>query len=214
MPPQSSGCLLESFDGMSGVGKKKISDEVPIPEPAIGVGAALGADIEAEEAVALLPLAERPFDAVIYQPRTHVPPPSGILRFEGFIPELDEDTLLREPMELISADASTVIARRIGGYGSISGPRHWYERLPAEVRTSVDAAGFGPFCSGFIQTRVESWLYGALVERWWDTTSSFHFSFTGDMTLTPYDFLILIGLRVGVGGPVPFDPDMTQWRDA
>ncbi|CAL5321851.1 unnamed protein product [Camellia sinensis] len=24
MPPQSSGCLLESFDGMSGVGKKKI----------------------------------------------------------------------------------------------------------------------------------------------------------------------------------------------
>lgn len=34
------------------------------------------------------------------------------------------------------------------------------------------------------------------------------------MTLTPYDFSILTGLRIGVGGLVPFDLDMTQWRDA
>ncbi|KAL7170288.1 hypothetical protein ACSBR2_035206 [Camellia fascicularis] len=62
--------------------------------------------------------------------------------------------------------------------------------------------------------RAESWLYAALVDRWWDTTSSFHFCSTGEMTLTLYNFLMLIGLLVGVGGPVPFDPDMTQWRDA
>ncbi|GMP24782.1 hypothetical protein CsSME_00001933 [Camellia sinensis var. sinensis] len=50
-----------------------------------------------------------------------------------------------------------------------------------EVCTLVDAAGFGPFCSGLIHMRVESLLYGVLVERW-------------------------------VGSPIPFDPDMTQWR--
>ncbi|GMP69259.1 hypothetical protein CsSME_00028585 [Camellia sinensis var. sinensis] len=32
------------------------SDEVPIPEPVIGVGATLGANIDTEEAAALLPL--------------------------------------------------------------------------------------------------------------------------------------------------------------
>lgn len=41
------------------------SDEVPIPDPAVGIGVALGADMEAEEA-ALLPLAKRPFDAATY----------------------------------------------------------------------------------------------------------------------------------------------------
>ncbi|GMP84945.1 hypothetical protein CsSME_00038278 [Camellia sinensis var. sinensis] len=62
------------------------------------------------------------------------------------------------------------------------------------VNTLVDVAGFGPFCSGLIQMRVESLVYGAL------------------LTLTPYDFAMLTGLRVGVGSPIPCDPDMTQWR--
>ncbi|KAL7253908.1 hypothetical protein ACSBR1_008281 [Camellia fascicularis] len=122
---------------------------------------------------------------------------------------IDEDILLREPAEHLSADASTVRARRIGGYGSISGPRRWYERLPTEVCTLVDAAGFGPFCSGLIQMRAESLLYGALVERWWDTIELFHFSSIEEPTLTLYDFSMLTGLRAGVGGPIPCDPDMT-----
>ncbi|KAL7180437.1 hypothetical protein ACSBR1_043606 [Camellia fascicularis] len=122
---------------------------------------------------------------------------------------LDEDTLLRKPTEHLSTDASTVIARRINGYGSISGPIRWYERLPIAVRTAVYAAGFGPFCSGLIQMKAESWLYGALMERWWETTNSFHLSSTEEMMLTSYDFSMLTGLRVGVGGPVHFDPDMT-----
>ncbi|KAL7229444.1 hypothetical protein ACSBR2_008036 [Camellia fascicularis] len=55
---------------------------------------------------------------------------------------------------------------------------------------------------------------GALVERWWDTTDSFHFSLTGEMMLTPYDFSMLTGLRVGVASLISFDSDMTQWRAA
>ncbi|KAL7207922.1 hypothetical protein ACSBR1_029802 [Camellia fascicularis] len=132
----------------------------------------------------------------------------------GFIPVLEKDTLLREPTEHLSTKASTVVARRIIGYGTILGPRRWYERLPTEVRIVVDAAGFGPFCSGLIQIRAESVLYGSLAKRWWDTTDSFHFSLIVEMTLTPYDFSTLTGLRVEVGGPIPFDPDMAQWRAA
>ncbi|GMP89898.1 hypothetical protein CsSME_00041268 [Camellia sinensis var. sinensis] len=76
------------------------SDEVPIPDPTISIGATFGVDMEAEEVAALLPLAERPFDAATYQPHTHVPSLGGILRFKGFIPRLDEDTLFMEDRRL------------------------------------------------------------------------------------------------------------------
>ncbi|KAL7238525.1 hypothetical protein ACSBR2_004585 [Camellia fascicularis] len=47
-------------------------------------------------------------------------------------------------------------------------------------------------------------LLGALVERWWDTTNSFHFSSSGEITMTSHDFSMIIGLGVG-GDPMPFD---------
>ena len=54
---------------------------------------------------------------------------------------------------------------------------------------------------------------GPLVERWWDTTNSFHFSATGDMTMTPFDFAVLTGLDVG-GWAIPYDDDMGEWEAA
>ncbi|KAL7176312.1 hypothetical protein ACSBR2_029789 [Camellia fascicularis] len=178
------------------------SGELPIPDLVIDIGAVLCEGIETEDIfppileLELPPLAERPFNVATYQPRTHALTLSGILLFEGLLLGIDEDILLREPTEHLSADASM------------------YERLPAEVCALIDAVGFGPFASGLIQTRAEPLLYGALVERWWDTTDSFHFSSIGEVTLTPYDFAMLTGLRVGVGGPIPFHPDMAQWRAA
>ncbi|GMP98244.1 hypothetical protein CsSME_00046209 [Camellia sinensis var. sinensis] len=70
------------------------SNEVPIPDPAIGIGAIFGIDMEAEDAPALPPLVDRPFDAATYRPCTHAPPPSSILRFEGLIRGINEDILL------------------------------------------------------------------------------------------------------------------------
>ncbi|KAL7170979.1 hypothetical protein ACSBR2_035771 [Camellia fascicularis] len=148
------------------------SGKVPIPDPVVGIGAMLGEDIEAEDVFPhvpepkLPPLADRPFDTTTYQPRTHALTLGSILRFKGLILGIDKDILLGEPTEDLSTDASTVIARRIGGYGSIFGPRHWYEILPTKVRTLVDTAGFRPFCSGLIRMRAEPLLYRALVERW------------------------------------------------
>ncbi|KAL7189851.1 hypothetical protein ACSBR1_039477 [Camellia fascicularis] len=56
--------------------------------------------------------------------------------------------------------------------------------------------------------KAELLLYGALAERWWDTTDSFHFSSTREMTMTSYDFSMLTGLWIGVGDLILFDPDM------
>ncbi|KAL7258440.1 hypothetical protein ACSBR1_004547 [Camellia fascicularis] len=39
------------------------------------------------------------------------------------------------------------------------------------------------------------------------------FSSTGKMTITPYDFSMITGLRIG-GDPIPFDIDMGQWEAA
>ncbi|GMQ08738.1 hypothetical protein CsSME_00052333 [Camellia sinensis var. sinensis] len=70
------------------------SDEVSIPDPAVGIGVILGADIEAEGAPVLPPLADRPFDLAIYQLRSRALTLGGFLRIEGFIPGIDEDILL------------------------------------------------------------------------------------------------------------------------
>ena len=44
---------------------------------------------------------------------------------------------------------------------------------------------------------------------WWDTTNSFHFSSTGEMTMTAYDFAMITNLGIG-GDLIPLDPDMGE----
>ena len=101
-----------------------------------------------------------------------------------------------------------VTSRTVRGYGSTAA-RDWYAELPEAVRDLVDLAGFGPFCTGLSRCPARRTLMAALVERWWDTTNSFHFSATGDLTMTPFDFAVLTGLDVG-GWPIPYDEDIGQ----
>ncbi|XP_028074891.1 protein MAINTENANCE OF MERISTEMS-like [Camellia sinensis] len=105
-----------------------------------------------------------------------------------------------------------VPSRVTRGYGSIVA-REWYTELPEAVRDWVDQAGFGPFCTGISRYPASKTLMGALVERWWDTTNSFHFLATGDMTMTPFDFAILTSLDMG-GWPIHYDEDMGEWEAA
>ncbi|KAI7985422.1 Protein MAINTENANCE OF MERISTEMS, partial [Camellia lanceoleosa] len=105
-----------------------------------------------------------------------------------------------------------VSSRTTRGYGSIIA-REWYAELPEAVRDLVDQAGFGLFCTGISRYPTSRTLTGALVERWWDTTNSFHFSATGDMTMTPFDFVVLTGLDME-GWPIPYDEDMGEWEAA
>lgn len=83
--------------------------------------------------------------------------------------------------------------------------------LPAGVCYIIDEANFGLFFIGLSCHLVSRPLIGALVERWWDTTNSFHFSTTGEMTMTPYDFAMLTGVEVG-GNSIPYNMDMGEWE--
>ncbi|GMP56011.1 hypothetical protein CsSME_00020639 [Camellia sinensis var. sinensis] len=103
-------------------------------------------------------------------------------------------------------------ARNVRGYGSTA-VRDWYTELPEAVRDLVDLAGFRAFCMGLSRCPARRTLMAALVERWWDTTNSFHFSATGDLTMTPLDFAVLTGLDIG-GWSIPYDEDMGEWEAA
>ncbi|KAH7849478.1 hypothetical protein Vadar_018461 [Vaccinium darrowii] len=93
--------------------------------------------------------------------------------------------------------------RSMGGYGGSASSLAYYRALPSRVRALVDASGFTIFIRLLTVTRTDRKLIRALVERWWDTTNTFHFRF-GEMTITPLDFAAITGLRVG-GEPIPFD---------
>ncbi|GMP41020.1 hypothetical protein CsSME_00011270 [Camellia sinensis var. sinensis] len=185
-------------------------------------------DPEAE----LLPLSVRPFDPATYQPMIHILPPDELRQFRNFDRAMPLELLLREPESHLSYGASEFPAsipapgvclnlkmcthagdsHTVRGYGNVAA-RDWYMELPDGVCHIVDQAGFGAFCRGLSRLTASRPLLAALVERWWDTTDSFHLSVPGDMTMTPYDFSMLTGIGIG-GDPIPFDTDMDEWDAA
>ncbi|XP_028074674.1 protein MAIN-LIKE 2-like isoform X2 [Camellia sinensis] len=168
--------------------------------------------VEDEPDIMPLPPRIRLFDPERYHPQEHILPPSTFHHFTDFARRAPADLLLQEPESHLSHHAREVASRFTRGYGSIIA-REWYTELPDDVRQLVDEAGFGPFCTGLSCLAASRTLLGALVERWWDTTNSFHFSATGDMTMTPYDFAMLTGLDAG-GQSIPYDSDMGEWEAA
>ncbi|XP_028089294.1 uncharacterized protein LOC114289724 [Camellia sinensis] len=150
----------------------------------------------------------RPFIPGRYRPPAHVFPRAVFRHFTSFDERAPGDLLLREPEQHLSHEAREVGSRSVRGYGSTIA-QDWYAELPEGVRDLVDLAGFGPFCVGLSRCPARRTLMAALVERWWDTTNSFHFSTTGDMTMTPFDFAVLTGLDVG-GWSIPYNEDMAM----
>lgn len=63
----------------------------------------------------------------------------------------------------------------------------------------IRQAGFGDYCEISFGNH-DCALCGALGERWWPTTSSFHFSF-GEMTITLEDVSRILGLSI-TGDPI------------
>ncbi|GMP69514.1 hypothetical protein CsSME_00028742 [Camellia sinensis var. sinensis] len=164
--------------------------------------------MEGEPEYIPLPPRVRPFDPESYHPEAHALPPSTVSHFSGLARRALVDLLLREPESHLSHDASEIDSRFTRGYGSIAA-REWYMDLPDVVQQIIDEAGFGLFRMGLSHLMASRTFLGALVERWWDTTNSFHFSTTGDITMTPYDFAMLTSLEVR-GRPIPYDSDMGE----
>ncbi|KAL7179334.1 hypothetical protein ACSBR1_042677 [Camellia fascicularis] len=168
-----------------------LSPPTEVEEPAVAeageVAEGLAADFEAEFAPGL-----------------------DMMRFDNFAGDMPEDALLREPYSHLSYSTSEGDSHSCRGYGAVTAG-DWYYELPLEVCDLVDEASFGLFCTGLSRHMASQALLRALVERWWDTTNSFHFSSIGEMIMTPYDFSMITGLGAG-GDPIPFDMDMGEWE--
>ncbi|KAL7160906.1 hypothetical protein ACSBR2_041531 [Camellia fascicularis] len=170
-----------AFPPVAGVEEPVVADT---GEAAQGIEADLEAEFAPKFEPEPLPLRVQPFDPERYHLYTHILPPGGIRRFSNFAHGVLKDLLLREPASHLSSSATEGESYAYRGYGATT-TRDWYDKLPAGVRDIIDETSFGLFYSGLIRVIASRPLLGALVERWWDTTNSFHLSITGEMMMTP-----------------------------
>lgn len=98
-------------------------------------------------------------------------------------------------------------------WGSCPQVYEWYERLPQDAKDAVALTGFESLVLGFRLPKAELGLTTTLVERWSDTTNTFHFPKAREMTITPSDFALLTGLRVG-SDPLPLDSRIHERKGA
>ncbi|XP_026431635.1 protein MAINTENANCE OF MERISTEMS-like [Papaver somniferum] len=73
-----------------------------------------------------------------------------------------------------------------------------------KIKYIIDKAGWGRLLAMEIGEASHP-VIDYLVERWWDTTHTFHFPF-GEMGFTPLDWVVLTGLSIGIGDDVPYNP--------
>ena len=79
------------------------------------------------------------------------------------------------------------------GRGSTNKVVEWYNILVLETRAYIQEAGFEPIIGLFLEKSTRATLGLCLIERWWDTTHTFHIT-TKKMTVTPYNFYRLTSL--------------------
>ena len=76
--------------------------------------------------------------------------------------------------------------------------------LSPNIKNIINEAGFGTFFEALLNHEMHEYkdlqLLLALAERFWDTTCTFHFPGIREVMLTPYDFTVITGLRLGGDG--------------
>ena len=73
--------------------------------------------------------------------------------------------------------------------------------LSPSIKNVIYEAGFSTIFEALSNHETHEYkdlqLLLALAERFWDTTCTFHFLNIGEIMLTPYDFFVITGLRLG-----------------
>ena len=76
-----------------------------------------------------------------------------------------------------------------------------WEALSPNIKNIINELGFGTFFETLLNQETHEYkdlqFLLALAERFWDTTCTFHFPGIGEVMLTPYDFSVITGLRLG-----------------
>ena len=73
--------------------------------------------------------------------------------------------------------------------------------MSPSIKNIINEAGFSTFFGALLNHETHEYkdlqLLLALAERFWDTTCAFYFPSIREVMLIPYDFSIIIGLRLG-----------------
>ena len=85
--------------------------------------------------------------------------------------------------------------------GSLQILKNMWEALSLDIQNIINDAGFDTFFEALLNQETHEYkdlrLLLAIAECFWDTICTFHFPSIGKVMLTPYDFSIIIGLRLG-----------------
>ena len=74
----------------------------------------------------------------------------------------------------------------------------WFNLLAPETRGYIWEADFEPIISLLPEKSASATLVQCLIERWWDTTHTFHIT-KQELRVTPYDFYRMTSLRFEIG---------------
>ncbi|XP_030932342.1 uncharacterized protein LOC115958117 [Quercus lobata] len=111
----------------------------------------------------------------------------------------DEEGLLQDPKT--HAPYSHMDIKSLKSRGSLQMLKSIWEALSPAIKNIINDAGFGTFFEALLNQETHEYkdlqLLLALLERFWDTTCTFHFPGIGEVMLTPYDFSIIRGLKLG-----------------
>ena len=73
--------------------------------------------------------------------------------------------------------------------------------MSPSIKNIINEVGFSTFFEALLNHETHEYkdlqLHLALAKHFWDTTCTFHFPSIGEVMLTPYDFSIITGLRLG-----------------
>ena len=73
--------------------------------------------------------------------------------------------------------------------------------LSPSIKNIINEASLGTFFEALLSHETHEYkdlqLLLALAKRFWNTTCTFHFLGIGEVMLTPYDFSVITGLRLG-----------------
>ena len=78
-------------------------------------------------------------------------------------------------------------------------------RSHPQILAFVRRAGLAA-CLDALPSEQGTFPFLALCERWWNDTNSIHVP-SYELTLTPLDFFMLTGIRIGLGDPLPWRSD-------
>ncbi|XP_026387471.1 protein MAIN-LIKE 1-like isoform X2 [Papaver somniferum] len=121
-----------------------------------------------------------------------------------------EDDKPHASTEITVADNNNSQYTHRGNLHSIITHYKVISRLSPKVKYIIERAGWDrPLNMELGETPHSMVEY--IVERFWDTTNTFHFPF-GEMAFTPLDWVMLTGVNIGDGLDVPYDSEKYQFE--